>query len=72
MLAQNSINNALAYSILHFTLFVLACIDTHHYNKEEIDSQAAKIAHNIITDMTERGALPTTTQKQPQHYAEQK
>ena len=45
-------------SILHFVIFVWACIDTHHRNFNKMDRRAEIIAQRIIADMQERGVIP--------------
>ncbi|MCJ1479509.1 hypothetical protein MMC13_008195 [Lambiella insularis] len=48
--------------LLHFTLFVWACVDTHNRRGRKVDKRATKLAQSMIAEMTERGILPA-----PQH-----
>lgn len=53
--------------LLHFTLFVWACVDTAHRNKNKTGKQAQIIAEKIIQDMTARGQIvPMQHQQQMQ------
>ncbi|MCJ1401000.1 hypothetical protein MMC11_004212 [Xylographa trunciseda] len=50
--------------LLHFTLFVWACVDTHRRRSRKLDKRAHKIAQNIIAEMTQRGTLPQPYERQ--------
>lgn len=43
--------------LMHFTLFVWACVDTHRRNSSKKGDQAQVIAQAIIQDMQERGLV---------------
>ncbi|MCJ1387276.1 hypothetical protein MMC18_000116 [Xylographa bjoerkii] len=53
-----------AVLLLHFALFVWACIDTHQRRSGKLDKRAHRIAQNIIAEMTERGVLPQPQERQ--------
>ncbi|KAL9107075.1 MAG: hypothetical protein Q9187_008477 [Circinaria calcarea] len=55
--------------LLHFTLFVWACVDVHRRNNGNVDRRAAAIAQNLIAEMAERGVLPSGQQSQFQQHA---
>lgn len=43
--------------LLHFVLFVWACVDTHHYNRTKISKDAEKLAASIVQTMIQSGAV---------------
>lgn len=43
--------------VLHFTLFVWACVDCHRYNRSKTSKDAEKIAANIVQTMITNGAI---------------
>lgn len=43
--------------VLHFTLFVWACVDTHHHNRNKVSKDAEKIAAGIVQTMINNGAV---------------
>lgn len=43
--------------LLHFALFVWACVDTHHYNRSKVSSDAEKLAANIVQTMINNGTV---------------
>ncbi|MCJ1313542.1 hypothetical protein MMC25_007221 [Agyrium rufum] len=45
--------------LLHFTLFVWACVDTHRRNADKVDRRATVIAQTMIAEMAERGIIPS-------------
>ncbi|KAI9719743.1 MAG: hypothetical protein M1812_003231 [Candelaria pacifica] len=49
---------AFAATILHFALFVAACIDVHRLNRSRDEKRAVKVAETIIAGMEKRGQLP--------------
>jgi len=53
-----------AVLLLHFILFVRACIDTHKRRSGKLDKRAQRIAQNIVAEMTERGVLPQPQERQ--------
>ncbi|MCJ1284317.1 hypothetical protein MMC26_003648 [Xylographa opegraphella] len=53
-----------AVMLLHFVLFVWACVDTHQRRRNSLDKRAQRIAQNIIAEMTERGVLPQPRERQ--------
>ncbi|MCJ1432156.1 hypothetical protein MMC27_001512 [Xylographa pallens] len=53
-----------AVMLLHFALFVWACVDTHKRRSGKLDKRAQKIAQNIIAEMVERGVLPQPRERQ--------
>ncbi|KAL9121696.1 MAG: hypothetical protein Q9187_001747 [Circinaria calcarea] len=55
--------------LLHFTLFVWACVDVQRRNNGIVDRRAAAIAQNLIAEMAERGVLPSGHQSQFQQHA---
>ena len=63
---QNVTNSNFPCRIIHFTLFIFACIDTHRRRRNKTDVRANKIAQDIIAEMTQRGVLPA-----PQHQQQQ-
>jgi hypothetical protein len=55
--------------ILHFALFVWACVDTHRYNRSKVSKDAEKMAANIVQTMITSGAIvppPGQAQMKPQ------
>ncbi|MCJ1382659.1 hypothetical protein MMC17_005772 [Xylographa soralifera] len=53
-----------AVMLLHFALFVWACVDTHKRRSGNLDKRAQRLAQNIIAEMTERGVLPQPRERQ--------
>jgi len=51
--------------LLHFILFVWACVDTNTRRKSHVNDRATKIAQTMIAEMTARGVLPAP-QRQPE------
>ncbi|KAF1937484.1 hypothetical protein EJ02DRAFT_458696 [Clathrospora elynae] len=43
--------------VLHFALFVWACIDTHRYNRTKVSTDAEKLAAEIVQTMITNGAV---------------
>lgn len=43
--------------VLHFALFVWACVDCHRYNRSKVSKDAEKIAANIVQTMIGNGAI---------------
>lgn len=43
--------------VIHFILFVWACIDCHRYNRTKVSKDAEKIAANIVQTMITNGAI---------------
>ncbi|KAH8724141.1 hypothetical protein GQ44DRAFT_618987 [Phaeosphaeriaceae sp. PMI808] len=43
--------------VLHFALFVWACVDCHHYNRSKVSKDAEKLAANIVQTMISNGAI---------------
>jgi hypothetical protein len=43
--------------VLHFALFVWACVDCHRYNRSKVTKDAEKIAANIVQTMITNGAV---------------
>ncbi|KAF1847761.1 uncharacterized protein K460DRAFT_275606 [Cucurbitaria berberidis CBS 394.84] len=43
--------------VLHFALFVWACVDTNHYNRNKVSKDAEKLAAGIVQTMIDRGAI---------------
>jgi hypothetical protein len=43
--------------VLHFVLFVWACVDCHHYNRNKVSKDAEKIAASIVQTMITNGAV---------------
>jgi len=43
--------------VLHFTLFVWACVDTHYYNRTKVSKDAEKLAAGIVQTMIVNGAI---------------
>lgn len=43
--------------VLHFVLFVWACIDTNRYNRSKVSKDAEKIAAGIVQNMIGNGAI---------------
>jgi hypothetical protein len=43
--------------VLHFALFVWACVDCHRYNRSKISKDAEKMAANIVQTMITNGAI---------------
>jgi hypothetical protein len=43
--------------VLHFALFVWACVDTHRYNRSKISKDAEKLAAGIVQTMITNGAV---------------
>ncbi|KAL6703889.1 hypothetical protein ACN47E_008925 [Coniothyrium glycines] len=43
--------------LLHFILFVWACVDTHRYNRSKISKDAEKLAAGIVQTMIQNGAV---------------
>lgn len=43
--------------VLHFVLFVWACVDCHRYNRSKTSKDAEKIAANIVQSMITNGAI---------------
>jgi hypothetical protein len=43
--------------VIHFALFVWACVDTNRYNRSKISTDAEKIAANIVQTMISNGAI---------------
>ncbi|KAI9706113.1 MAG: hypothetical protein M1836_005519 [Candelina mexicana] len=65
---------AFVVMILHFALFVAACIDVHALNRSKDEQRAVKVAETIIAGMEKRGQLPYQQQPpyQPaQYYTQQ-
>ncbi|KAL9117056.1 MAG: hypothetical protein Q9187_006411 [Circinaria calcarea] len=52
--------------LLHFTLFVWACVDVHRGNNGRVEGRAAAMAQTIIAQMADRGVLPSGQQTQRQ------
>ncbi|MCJ1244084.1 hypothetical protein MMC30_001282 [Trapelia coarctata] len=44
--------------LLHFILFVWACVDTNTRRRTHVNDRATKIAQTMIAEMTARGVLP--------------
>lgn len=55
--------------LLHFTLFVWACVDVNRRNKEIVDRRAAVIAQTMVTEMAQQGVLSSNQRFQPQQHA---
>jgi hypothetical protein len=58
--------------ILHFALFVWACVDTSQRNRTKVSKDAEKIAAGIVEKMIQNGALirpPPQSYAPPQQYA---
>ncbi|KAI9756774.1 MAG: hypothetical protein M1835_000707 [Candelina submexicana] len=60
---------AFAAMILHFALFVAACIDVHALKRVQDEQRAVKVAETIIAGMEKRGQLPY--QQQPPYQPAQ-
>lgn len=43
--------------ILHFALFIWACVDCHHHNRSKVSKDAEKLAANIVQTMITNGAI---------------
>ncbi|KAF2030418.1 hypothetical protein EK21DRAFT_65473 [Setomelanomma holmii] len=43
--------------VLHFVLFVWACVDTHRYNRSKVSKDAEKLAAGIVQTMITNGAV---------------
>ena len=43
--------------VLHFTLFVWACVDTHRHRRGKVGKDAEKLAAGIVQKMIENGAI---------------
>jgi hypothetical protein len=43
--------------VIHFALFVWACVDTHRHNRSKVSKDAEKIAANIVQTMITNGAV---------------
>jgi hypothetical protein len=43
--------------VLHFALFVWACVDCHRYNRSKVSKDAEKIAASIVQTMITNGAV---------------
>jgi hypothetical protein len=43
--------------VLHFALFVWACVDTHRYNRSKVSKDAEKLAAGIVQTMITNGAV---------------
>ncbi|KAF2821971.1 hypothetical protein CC86DRAFT_330626 [Ophiobolus disseminans] len=43
--------------ILHFTLFIWACVDCAHHNRSKVSNDAEKLAANIVQTMITNGAI---------------
>ncbi|KAL1799415.1 hypothetical protein ACET3X_003452 [Alternaria dauci] len=43
--------------VIHFALFVWACVDCHRYNRSKVSKDAEKIAANIVQTMITSGAI---------------
>lgn len=43
--------------VLHFALFVWACVDCHHYRHSRVSSDAEKLAAGIVQNMVQTGAI---------------
>jgi hypothetical protein len=43
--------------VLHFALFVWACVDTHRYNRSKVSKDAEKLAAGIVQKMITSGAV---------------
>jgi hypothetical protein len=43
--------------VLHFALFVWACVDCHRYNRSKVTKDAEKIAASIVQTMISNGAV---------------
>jgi hypothetical protein len=43
--------------VLHFAIFVWACVDCHRYNRSKVSKDAEKIAANIVQTMISNGAV---------------
>jgi len=43
--------------VIHFILFVWACVDCHRYNRTKVSKDAEKIAANIVQTMISNGAI---------------
>jgi hypothetical protein len=56
--------------VLHFALFVWACIDCHRYNRSKISKDAEKMAASIVQTMITNGAvIPPPGQAHMRHGA---
>lgn len=55
--------------LLHFTLFVWACVDVNRRNKEIVDRRAAVIAQTMVTEMAQQGVLSSNQRFPPQQHA---
>ena len=65
--------------VLHFALFVWACVDTHRRNRRRVSKDAQKLANDIVLNMVKSGAvvrthgdgqqLPLLNAQQPQGWA---
>jgi hypothetical protein len=58
--------------VLHFALFVWACVDTNRYNRTKVGKDAEKVAAGIIEKMVESGAIirpPGQAYAPPQQYS---
>ncbi|KAF2008099.1 hypothetical protein P154DRAFT_568919 [Amniculicola lignicola CBS 123094] len=47
--------------LLHLTLFIWACVDTHRRNRRKTSKEAEKLAANIVMNMVRNGAIVTNT-----------
>ena len=47
--------------LLHFVLFVWACVDTHRYNREFKQKKVNAVADRVIQDMQARGLITVNT-----------
>ncbi|KAF2177427.1 hypothetical protein K469DRAFT_677185 [Zopfia rhizophila CBS 207.26] len=51
--------------ILHFALFVWACVDTHKRNSQKTSKEAEKLAASIVMNMVRNGAVVPALGQQP-------
>lgn len=59
--------------ILHFALFVWACVDTHHRNSRKVSKDAEQLAADIVMNMVKNGAIipaPSSGQRAPMQYSQ--
>ena len=50
--------------LLHFTLFVWACVDTHRYNRAAREGRVQAVTDKVIRDMEAKGLITVHSQAQ--------
>lgn len=55
--------------VLHFTLFVWACVDCHRYRHSKISKDAEKLAAGIVQNMVQNGAVVPPPGTRPNHMS---